>query len=338
MIKDVPIYVPIFVAVLAALASLAVALINYFGSRRTQREVESLRAELAERKSERDARRDYEYEARKRLYHECEPLLFQLYEASENALYRIHSLARTARKGNLDPADSWLGGPDYYMTSTIYNLLAPVAVFKLIHRRLTFVDLTLEPHIKAEYILAKSIYVSFTDDFGFAAQDPPITYDPNNPAGHELRENDPVRYSRQGLAVGRLDFAAEGLLPPEPSGPSRLKSFGEFEAEYYSEDSANQERFSRITDVFTGFHPKTRPVLWRILIAQAHIYRTLLNANRGGPAEVTVRPVQPIPKDERMNLFEWRRTAAEATDEHVLVEPFSVGEKYLHSYLRYFGV
>src|SRR5918994_17922 len=195
MIKDVA----ILTAVLAALTSLAVAFVNYFGSRRTQKEVESLRAELAERKSEKDARRDYEYEARKRLYQECEPLLFQLCELSENALNRIYGLARSARTGNLDPPDNWLDGPGYYMASTIYNLLAPVAVFKLMQRRLTFVDLTVEPRIKAQYNLAKHIAVSFTDDFDIAALHPPIEYDPTTPASRELREKNPAQFWRQGL-------------------------------------------------------------------------------------------------------------------------------------------
>lgn len=38
------------------------------------------------------ARRDYEYEARKRLYQECEPILFQFSELYESALRRIYAI------------------------------------------------------------------------------------------------------------------------------------------------------------------------------------------------------------------------------------------------------
>ena len=52
---------------------------------------------LNKRKSEQDARRDYEYEARKRLYQECEPLFFKLVETSETALTHIKNMAKRAK-------------------------------------------------------------------------------------------------------------------------------------------------------------------------------------------------------------------------------------------------
>lgn len=317
----------ILIALIAAFASLAVAIFNYFGSRKAQREIEILKAENAERKSETDARRDYEYEARKRLYEECEPLLFQLYEVSENALHRVYSLARTARQGNLDPGSSWLDGPGYYMTSTIYNLLAPVAVFKLIHRRLTFVDLAVEPHIKAQYNLAKAVYVSFTDAFDFARMKPEIPYDPNNARWKQMRAQRPTQYWQQGLPVGRLDVAAEGLLLSEKSDALRLRSFGEFEQEFHNSASAVHASFLLVSDIFLDFHPNLRPVLWRMLITQAHIYRTLLRIGSSGPRGAGI-PIQPIPQEKRKD-FEWRKTPSEAPDEKVLGEPFSVAERYL---------
>jgi hypothetical protein len=317
----------ILIALIAAVASLVVAIFNYFGSRQAQREIEILKAENAERKAETDARRDYEYEARKRLYQECEPLLFQLYEVSENALHRVYSLARTARQGNLDAGNSWLDGPGYYMTSTIYNLLAPVGVFKLIHRRLTFVDLAVEPHIKAQYNLAKAIYVSFTDAFDFARMRPEILYDPHNSKWKQVRAQKPEQYWQQGLPVGRLDVSAEGLLLREQSGVLRLRSFGEFEQEFHNQPSALHASFLLVSDIFLNFHPALRPVLWRMLVTQAHIYRALLQIGRSGPRGAGL-PIQPIPQEKRSD-FEWRKTPSEAPDEKVLEEPFSVAERYL---------
>jgi hypothetical protein len=158
---------------LAALATIVVAYITQRGARRNQRELKQLElknaeamAELTERsqrdlkelerqnaeavarltdalgegKSERDARRDYDYEARKRLYKEAEPLLFRLSEASEAALHRIFSLARTARNGDLGSEGNWLDSPEYFMASTIYTLLVPAVVFRLLQDRLTLVD------------------------------------------------------------------------------------------------------------------------------------------------------------------------------------------------------
>jgi hypothetical protein len=341
--------IKIWVAVIGALTSLTVALISYFGSRRAQNELALLKAALAERKSENDARRDYEYEARKRLYEQCEPLLFQLYEAAENARYRVHSLARTARSGDLGPENSWLNGPSYYMRSTIYNLLAPVALFKLIQKRLTFVDLTVEPRIRTLYRLTKVLYISFTDPFGFAKLDPPISYNPDHPKRCELREKNPARYWQQGFHMGELDFAAEGLIAEESTEPARLKTFGEFDAAYCSEDPEDRSNLSMAGYLFLGFHPMTRPVLWRILVAEAHLCRVILEANRIDSTEFTAEPVRPIsteftaepvrpiPRDERSN-FDWRQASAEATDVQVLVEPFSVAEEYLRRQLQRFVV
>ena len=73
-----------------------------------EQDLELLRGRLREVEAERDARRDYEYEARKRLYSEIQPLLFQLKELSESAYRWVMSLARTAQQDQL----SWLSrGP-----------------------------------------------------------------------------------------------------------------------------------------------------------------------------------------------------------------------------------
>src|SRR5262245_54437043 len=90
-------------ALVAAGAALVVALITHLSTRSNQHAIEELRDRYAESKAERDARRDYQYEARKRLYHECGPLVFQLAELSEAAFYRITGLAQTASQGNLGP-------------------------------------------------------------------------------------------------------------------------------------------------------------------------------------------------------------------------------------------
>ena len=76
---------------------------------------------------------------------------------------------------------------------------------------------------------------------------------------------------------------------------ARLRSFGEFEAEYFTQNSPTQNRFSILTDLFLDFHPLTRPILWRMLIAQAHMYRALLETGSGGP-------VRAIPASERTDL------------------------------------
>src|SRR5215831_12262218 len=100
--------VKITVALISALASLLVAVITYVSTRANQHEVEKLKADLQEKQAERNALRDYECEARKRLYHECSPLIFQLLDQAEGVTNRIGNLARTASQGGLEPGRTWL--------------------------------------------------------------------------------------------------------------------------------------------------------------------------------------------------------------------------------------
>src|SRR5208337_2908209 len=60
---------------------------------------------------------------------------FQLFEAAEHAYFRVKSLARTSRSGNLGtgPA-SWIDRAGYYLRSTVYRMLLPAAIFRLIQR------------------------------------------------------------------------------------------------------------------------------------------------------------------------------------------------------------
>jgi hypothetical protein len=312
------------IAAAPGVLGLVLAVISY---RRT-RDLETFKAELAEQKAENDALRDYKYEARKRLYEEIEPLFFQLVEASEDALHRIYSLARTARCGDLRGADGWLSREGYYAISTMYKLVLPAAIVRVIRERLTSVDLAVDRDINAQYALAKGLYLSFTDDFVFAGMEPALPYDPNRKDWMEKRPTDPAKYSRQGIPLGHLDNAADALIRRE--GPGQWVSFGEFYARYRSKSPEVYERFDPVATVFLHFHPRTRPVLWRILVTQAHIYQALLRSREMQTlsAAETSPLVRPIEGDER-KLFDWRGDGEDAAGPEALAEPFEVAHEYL---------
>jgi hypothetical protein len=108
------------VAVVTAGTSLIVTILatvlGFFSQKRLEREkvklqagleaqkaeLETLKGDITDRNSARAARRDYEYEARKRLYSEIEPLFLLLYAACEECYYRVKSLVPAFRwKGKL---------------------------------------------------------------------------------------------------------------------------------------------------------------------------------------------------------------------------------------------
>lgn len=209
-----------------------------------------------------DAQRAYRFEARKRLYEQCEPLLFQLGEAAENARGRIHGLARTCRTGHLkDNGEGWLAKPEgYFFMSTMYRLLAPAAVFHMLRRRMTTVDLNVDRRIKRQYELSRILYRSFRDQYEIADLKP------------SLAQN----LDRQGVLWGKLDNALEAMTPPDKDGVPQLITYGRFEQLYEQGSPALRE----ISYLFVRFHPTTHPALWRMLISQLFIYETLIAIHR----------------------------------------------------------
>ena len=167
---------------IAAVGSLIATIVGQVLARRTSRELAERTTKLEQEGKERDARRDYEYEAKKRLYEECEPLLFQTVELVENARDRIASFARSSRSRDLEADGSgWLAKPGYYFTSTAFQLLAPMTSFKIVQRRLTVIDLSLEPQIREQYEILKLLFLSFTRDFDLAGREPVLRYEPDKP-------------------------------------------------------------------------------------------------------------------------------------------------------------
>lgn len=336
------------IGVIGAVVAAIVALVNSFITRQTslanqrnlerhQHELETLKATLQDQKAEKDARRDYEYQARKRLYQQCEPLLFQLVELAENGLNRIYSLARTARSGDLSLTlnEGWLNDTrNYYLASTVYKLTAPLVVYRLIQRRLTLVDLTVDTHINSQYLLAKRLFISFTDDFEFARAEPTIEYDPNADVPAQIANKNPRKYMRQAMFIGSLESLVDSFITRESEGSQRCVTYGEFEAIYYQNHRV-AESFNEVAELFHNFHPKTRPVLWRILIAQAHIYQALIRTRqlKLSQAGESVTPLlMPIPEVEK-GRFDWRDDKVKASDEEVLIQPFDVSQEYLRKHL-----
>ena len=193
-----------------------------------QQRIEELKSQLDERRSAASARRDYEYEARKRLYTDVEPVRFHIFEALEEAHYRVRSLARSARSGNLGAGrNNWMSVSGYYLHSTVYKLLSPVMHFRILQSRMTFTDFNLDRDIALQYSLLKLYVRSFTDDFEFAAIAPSLRYEPNHPDWEQLVEADPAVFSRQALVLGDLESVADILISHE-DGKTRALQFGEF--------------------------------------------------------------------------------------------------------------
>jgi hypothetical protein len=255
-------------------------------------------ARLQRQQAERTAERDYEYEARKRVYKELQPLLFQLSDACESAYGRIENLALASRGGWLDlepePEENWLRNDRYYRESTIYRLLLPAALIRLCRRKLTLVDLSVEPRLRAQLALARLIYSTWNDGYeiarlaGFGEE-----YHPER-AGYDR--------TYQHVVIGEVDLAADAITTTGVGQERRPLDLGEFQADYAKEGSAVRKHVSVLERLITDFHPDRRPVLWRLLLCQAHLYRALVKSMVLGEI---VEPKDAIDLAEDGPKFQW---------------------------------
>ncbi len=255
-----------------------------------------------ERLSAASARRAYEYDARRRLYQECEPLLFQLSQNAGVAIGRVISLAREAREGRLVASTGALSGElmedsgrGYYIRSTLFQLLAPLAIAYLLRTQLTHRDLTLDPWVKRAFALSDASYRAFTRDFQFAALDPAIP-DYRNRADSSANSG----VIKQGVFLGRLDNLMEALIDVEGE-KRRIITFGQFEKTLALPNSTLLRALAPLTKIIANFHPGTHPVFWRILCAEYFLFRALrLNTRKeleDGSPDRAKTELEPITDD-----------------------------------------
>lgn len=92
--------IKIIVAFIGVLSSILVAILSAILTVRNDRKLERIKGDIAASKSIKDARLDYEYEAKKNLYKQYEPLKFQLFEYAELALGRLKGISINYLKKN----------------------------------------------------------------------------------------------------------------------------------------------------------------------------------------------------------------------------------------------
>lgn len=315
----------VLVAIVTAGASFLVAIFSAAVAIRSQKTATILSDQLQERRAERDARRDYVYAAKQRLYGECDPVIFEALELAENARRRVVSLARAARHGDLSVDGSgWLAGPGYYFRSTAFYLLTPATSYKILQRRLTAFDLALEPRLQFQYELLKLAFNSYTFDHDLSGIDPKLKYDPDSvypgaPRGEQLLNEAPQVYRRQGLYLGIVDQIADALVT-KADGAYRCKSLGEFWLELDDPKSKLGRLADEIIDLYRGFHPVSAPILWRVLVAQYLIYGSLLRTravsgqDEGGPRVPSeAAAILPQPNVNDIKALDWRPNTQQAT-------------------------
>jgi hypothetical protein len=295
-------------AILTAGASLVVAIITALFTRRNQRDLERFKAEQQGLLTEKSALISYKFEARKRLYTECEPIFFQLAEAADVALRQCRRIVTPTgckelipSRANVDSASgSWMLNCSSELIATFYAVFAPLALFHLLREKLTTVDLSLDHGVWFRYRLARELYESIQDDQSLADCTPALPYDPVVPGWRKKRLELPRRYWWQGLTRGRLDRAVQKLIVPD-ANTRRVVTFGEFEDLYrsiYRGDDPNEQKILGIAaNAMYGFTPFDRPVFWRLIMVHVHLHNALCR-----PIPVDTEKLARSPSDLRSYL------------------------------------
>jgi hypothetical protein len=223
-----------------------------------------LEAELAGRGRERDAQRDYEYEARKRLYAEVQPMFFHLGEAASATFDCIRHLQGFRAFRMMQDVNAAL------TVNNVYRLMAPLATVRLIQRRLTAVDLRLDAALRAQYRLARELLYTFSRGERVAALAPAIEY---TWTGED----------RQHLVPAVLEVVAAGLTVEDAGGSARCMTYPEFEACFRADQSLRDTTLP-VRRWLAGASPTAKPVLWRLLVAQAYLVHALTDMIANGTA------------------------------------------------------
>ena len=261
---------------------------------RTSKEVEVLKVSLARESAIDEARRNYEYEARKRVYVECEPLVLRLAESSDYAASRIISLSDSRRWDELratrDTGSFWMLSKSSEVISMAHALLEPLGLYTLLSEKVTLVDLTFDHRLSEIYTLARAAYQVHMDDYRIAAMLPTLGYDPVVVGWRQKREMNPATYWWQGLTRARLDPAVELCINRDAD---RVVTISEFEDRYLKLFDAPQDSRGKSLGLFCNplynFRPEHRPVYWRMLMCQLLIYRGISHRSRL-PADVLTSP------------------------------------------------
>jgi len=183
-------------------------------------------------------------------------------------------------------------------------------------------DLDLVASYKVQYSFANFIHYSFPADFDLAKSEPPLEYDPLY-YEYSTSQKNPEKNRRQGIPVGTIDNMIEALLKYDNHGNPQVLSLGEFTRLFTPTVNTT---FATMVSLFIRFHPSTSPVLWRILLAQAHIYQSIITSSRPEELNITL-----FEEEKRRKYFDWRQSnEKEISDDVVLRQPFKAVKNYFN--------
>ena len=110
--------------------------------------------------------------------------------------------------------------------------------------------------------------------------------------------------------MGRLENILDLFTISETERGARLRTFGEFEQLYESilkeGDDRERKTMAVASNALASFRPESRPVYWRVLIAQACLYQALLRMLREPTCLATETDWMDYLRLEQPDDFRWK--------------------------------
>lgn len=200
---------------------------------------------------DRAAARDYEYEARKRLYQAIGPLRFQLIIACRDVANHIKIHGMRGYTYPLEPTN-------YYGQSTLFRIVRPLALMELIERQIAYADFAVDPQAVELLRFKRSAYSAFSGGDVIASH-PDANWD---------EETEHVFYHS-------LNRIANTVLVVDGEKSQRPLMFHEFEE--FLGTSKNLSRLEPLPGIFREFSVEKTPIFWVRLVCYGFLCAELVN-------------------------------------------------------------
>jgi hypothetical protein len=206
-----------------------------------------LRKEIEVYLGEKSAEREYNLEARKRLYNAIGSLRFQLLLACRDVSTRIKNYGSDDKRYSMKMQG-------YYGQSTLYRLLRPIAIAELIERQITYADFSVDPSGVDLLRFKKAIFIAFTD--GDA-----ILNHPNADWRNEVEH----------VFSGTLTRLANELIILDNNVATKERPMHFHEFQVFVSDSAVFDKFSPFKEILNDFTISKKPIFWIRLVLFGYI-------------------------------------------------------------------
>jgi hypothetical protein len=202
--------------------------------------------------ADRAADRQYELDARKRLYSAIGPLRFQLLMACRDLAGRVVAHAKNPYATSIE---------SYYGRSLLFRILRPLALCELIERQIAYADFSVDSGAVDLLRFKKGAYAALSGG--------------NLVAGHPLINwTDEVQH----VFFDHISRAAAALITSDGPNSYRVIRFDEFSRSV--EIPSGRAALQPFPELFANFSPAVKPILWLRLVGLAFLCNEFIN--RGG--------------------------------------------------------